>query len=85
MRSLGIDWPGAECPACRGVTMHVHPAQVDDPVRGGVDPHVGLLPFVPLCKSLGRKRQLTPRSGPTPLCTSMPARAAANLVSIFFQ
>lgn len=45
----------------------------------------GLPPFEPACKPPEGECQLTPRSGPTPLCISAPARAAANLVSIFFQ
>lgn len=85
MCSLGIDRPGAVRAAGRGAIGHAHAAQVDGPVSGGVDPHVGLLSFMPLCKPLGRKCRLAPRSRPAPLCTSLPARAAANLVSIFFQ
>lgn len=44
--------------------------------------------FSPSCTCVSlwrRKHQITPRGRPSPLCTPLPAHAAANLVSIFFQ
>lgn len=58
---------------------------VDDPVSGGVDLHVGLLPSVHMYSPLEERVPVHTEEQAHPPCTSMPERAAANLVSIFFQ